>query len=198
MTEEAGKRAIEKALLYSKHEWYASEKNVMHGIDKNGRYVDTPDITWRGEEFDCGWWKLGQLNVGIPYGWGNASSLEEFDLGIAEGKYAGNVPEDTSRYGSHECVGVDCSGLVTVCWELPKKIRARDIPEIADLIDIKDIRQGDVFAISSHVMLFKEFINKDKCKVRIIDSTRSIGKVSQREFLLADLLCQGYRVYRKK
>ena len=28
MTEEAGKRAIEKALLYSKHEWYASEKNV--------------------------------------------------------------------------------------------------------------------------------------------------------------------------
>ena len=45
MTEEAGKRAIEKALLYSKHEWYASEKNVMHGIDKNGRYVDTPDIT---------------------------------------------------------------------------------------------------------------------------------------------------------
>jgi len=100
--------------------------------------------------------------------------------------------------GSHECVGVDCSGLVAVCWELPKKIRARDIPEIADLIDIKDIRQGDVFAISSHVMLFKEFINKDKCKVRIIDSTRSIGKVSQREFLLADLLCQGYRVYRKK
>ena len=63
MTEEAGKRAIEKALLYSKHEWYASEKNVMHGIDKNGRYVDTPDVTWRGEEFDCGWWKPGQLNV---------------------------------------------------------------------------------------------------------------------------------------
>ena len=95
-------------------------------------------------------------------------------------------------------MGVDCSGLVTVCWELPKKIRARDIPEIADLIDTKDLRPGDVFAITSHVMLFKEFIDEDKRKVRIIDSTRSTGKVSQREFLLADLLCQGYRVYRKK
>ena len=89
-----GIAVIEKAMQYAEHEWYASEKNVMHGIDSNGRYVDTPDITWKGEEFDCGWWKPGQLNIGIPYGWGNASSLEDFDLGIAVGKYAGNVPED--------------------------------------------------------------------------------------------------------
>ena len=25
-----GQKAIEKALLYAEHEWYASEKNVMH------------------------------------------------------------------------------------------------------------------------------------------------------------------------
>lgn len=193
-----GFAVIEKAMQYAEHEWYASEKNVMHGIDSNGRYVDTPDITWKGEEFDCGWWKPGQLNIGIPYGWGNASSLEDFDLGIAEGKYAGNVPEDTSRFGSHECVGVDCSGLVTVCWELPKKIRARDIPEIADLVDIKDIRQGDVFAITSHVMLFKEFTDEERSRVRIIDSTRSTGKVSQREFSISELFEQGYLVYRKR
>ncbi len=193
-----GIAVIEKAMQYAEHEWYASEKNVMHGIDNNGRYVDTPDITWKGEEFDCGWWKPGQLNIGIPYGWGNASSLKDFDLGIAEGKYAGNVPEDTSRYGSHESVGVDCSGLVTVCWELPKKIRARDIPEIADLVDIKDIRQGDVFAITSHVMLFKEFTDEERSRVRIIDSTRSTGKVSQREFSISELFEQGYLVYRKR
>lgn len=193
-----GIAVIEKAMQYAEHEWYASEKNVMHGIDSNGRYVDTPDITWKGEEFDCGWWKPGQLNIGIPYGWGNASSLEDFDLGIAEGKYAGNVPEDTSRFGSHECVGVDCSGLVTVCWELPKKIRARDIPEIADLVDIKDIRQGDVFAITSHVMLFKEFTDEERSRVKIIDSTRSTGKVSQREFSISELFEQGYLVYRKR
>ena len=198
MNNDFGQKVIEKALLYAEHEWYASEKNVMHGIDDNGRYVDTPDITWKGEELDCGWWKPGQINKGIPYGWGNASSLEEFDQGIAMGKFAGNVPEDISRYGSHSCVGVDCSGLLTVCWELPQKIRARDIPGIADVMDVKDIRQGDVFAIRSHVMLFKEFLDEEKNRVRIIDSTRSTGKVSQRDFWLEDLLNKGYLVYRKK
>jgi hypothetical protein len=47
-------------------------------------------------------------------------------------------------------------------------------------------------------MLFKEFIDDDKRKVRIIDSTRSTGKVSQREFLFEDLFSQGYCIYRKR
>lgn len=63
---------------------------------------------------------------------------------------------------------------------------------------MKDIKQGDVFAIRSHVMLFKEFLDEEKSKVRIEDSTRSSGKVSQRDFLIEDLLAQGYVVYRKK
>lgn len=62
-------------------------------------------------------------------GWINASTLEEFETGIQEGKYAGNVPEDKKRYGSYNTVGVDCSGLLTRCWDLPKKIATRDIPE---------------------------------------------------------------------
>ena len=47
MNNDFGQKVIEKALLYAEHEWYASEKNVMHGIDDNGRYVDIPDITWK-------------------------------------------------------------------------------------------------------------------------------------------------------
>ena len=53
-------------------------------------------------------------------------------------------------------------------------------------------------AIRSHVMIFKEFIDEEKSRVRIIDSTRSTGKVSQREFLVSDLLEQGYIAYRKR
>jgi hypothetical protein len=193
-----GKNVIEKALLYANHEWYATEKNVMHGMDAYGRYVDTPDITWHGEVLDCGWWKVNQMNVGVPYGWGNASTLEEFDRGLKEGKYAGNVPEDKSRYGSWYSIGVDCSGLLTVCWDLPKKIAAKDIPNIAEIIEIEDIKQGDVFAIRSHVMLFKEFIDEGKTIVKIIDSTRSTGKVMQRDISVEDLRNVGYKVYRKK
>ena len=44
-----GKAVVEKALLYAEHKWYPTDKNVMHGVDENGRYVDTPDITWKGE-----------------------------------------------------------------------------------------------------------------------------------------------------
>jgi hypothetical protein len=195
---EFGKAVVEKAMIYAEHEWYATDKNVFHGIDENGNCVDTPDVTWKGDVLDCGWWKTGEKNIGVAYGWGNASSIEEFDKGILEGKYAGNVPEDTSIRGSKSTVGVDCSGLLTVCWELPKKIAARQIPDIADVISIDEIRQGDVFAIRSHVMLFKEFIDEQRSRVRIIDSTRSTGKVSQREFSLSELLEQGYQAYRKR
>lgn len=194
-----GKQVIEKALQYANYEWYPTERNVLHGVDEDGRFVDTPDTTWHGEVLNCGWWKANQINVGIPYGWGNASTLAEFDQGIKEGKYAGNVPEDKSRYGSHRCVGVDCSGLLTVCWDLPKKIATRDIPNYATIIEnLDDIQQGDVFAkVGSHVMFFKEFADDAKKDVIIIDSTRSTGKVSQRRVQVAELFEQGYVIYRK-
>lgn len=196
---EWGKAVIEKALEYADFEWRATEKNVLHGIDDDGRFVDTPDITWKGQTLDCGWWKVDEINIGIPYSWGNASTLEEFAAGIVEGKYAGNVPEDKKRYGSHNTVGVDCSGLLTVCWELPKKIATKDIPEYATEIKIDEIRQGDVFAkIGSHVMFFKEFADSEKAEVIIIDATRSTGKVSQRKENVAELLSNGYKIYRKK
>jgi len=194
-----GRQVIEKALEYANFEWTPTEANVLHGVDEAGRFVDTPDVTWEGEELNCGWWQVGQVNVGIPYGWGNASTLEEFAAGIAEGKYAGNVPEDKSRYGSHYTVGVDCSGLLTRCWELPKKIATRDIPLYADVIELKEIRQGDIFAkVGSHVMFFKEFADEAKTEVVIIDSTRSTGKVSQRVVKVVELFENGYLVYWKK
>lgn len=194
-----GKRVIEKALEYANYRWTASEKNLMHGVDETGRFVDTPDVTWTGEILDCGWWKVGEENVGIPYGWGNASTIEEFEMGLREGKYAGNVPEDKSRYGSHYTVGVDCSGLLTVCWGLPKKIATRDIPQYATIVNsLDEIRQGDVFAkVGSHVMFFKEFVDDDKREVVILDSTRSTGKVSQRVENVAELFASGYQIYRK-
>ena len=194
-----GRQVIEKALAYANYKWTATEANVLHGTDSDGRFVDTPDITWQGEVLNCGWWKVNEVNTGIPYGWGNASTLEEFEHGIKNGKYAGNVPEDKKRYGSHQTVGVDCSGLLTVCWDLPKKIATRDIPEYAFAIEkLEGIEQGDVFAKpGSHVMFFKEFANAEETEVHIIDATRSTGKVSERTENVAELFKTGYKIYRK-
>lgn len=197
---EWGKAVIEKALEYANFEWRGTEKNVLHGVDDAGIIVDTPDITWKGQTLNCGWWKVDEINIGIPYSWGNASTVDEFAEGITEGKFAGNVPEDKKRYGSHYTVGVDCSGLLTVCWGLPKKIATKDIPEYATVIEkIDEIQQGDIFAkIGSHVMFFKEFADFEKAEVIIIDATRSTGKVSQRKENVAELLSKGYEIYRKK
>ncbi len=194
-----GQKVIEKALEYANYKWQATEKNVLHGFDINGREVDTPDVTWKGKILDCGWWKPNEINIGMPYGWGRASTIEEFEKGIKEGMYAGNVPEDKSRNGSYETVGVDCSGLLTICWDLPKKIATRDIPNYASVVEnLEDIQQGDVLAkIGSHVMFFKEFVDSEMKEVIIIDSTRSTGKTSQRKQNVEELFNEGYKIYRK-
>ncbi len=194
-----GQQVIATALQYANHEWTATKRNVLHGNDPNGVPVDTPDVTWKGEELNCGWWKVGEVNKGVAYGWGNASTIEEFDAGLAEGKLAGNVPEDKSRMGSKYSVGVDCSGLLTRCWNLPKKIATRDIPKYADKITLEEIKQGDVFAkVGSHVMFFIEFLDEEKKLVKIVDSTRSTGKVSVREMEVEELFATGYKIYRKR
>ena len=89
--------------------------------------------------------------------------------------------------------------MLTVCWELPKKIATRDIPAYASVVDrLDDIQQGDVFAkAGSHVMFFKEFADASKREVVIIDATRSTGKVSQRTENVAELFAKGYAIYRK-
>ena len=194
-----GKQVVKTALQYANYEWTATDQNVLHGFDPDGVPVDTPDVTWKGEVLHCGWWKVGVVNKGVAYGWGNASTIEEFEVGLAEGKLAGNVPEDKSRRGSRHTVGVDCSGLLTRCWDLPKKIATRDIPKVADKIPLEEIRQGDVFAkVGSHVMFFIEFLDEEKKIVKIVDSTRSTGKVSLREMAVEELFAEGYEVYRKK
>lgn len=195
-----GKSVIEKALEYANHEWIAEEKNILHGNDPDGRAVDTPDTTWTGKSLACGWWKTNEVNVGIPYGWGNASTIEEFDAGIKNGKFAGNVPEDKKRPVSKYTAGVDCSGLLTVCWELPKKIATRDIPQYADVVEcLSSIRQGDIFAkVGSHVMFFIEFTDQTMTGAIIVDATRSTGKVSVRKVDVHTLFNTGYQIYRKR
>lgn len=175
-----GEAVVRIASEYADHMWVATAQNILHGMDSDGRPVNTPDLTWQGERFDCGWWQVGQVNTGMPYAWGRASILAEFDAAIKAGKYAGNVPEDKKSPVSYQAVGVDCAGLLTICWELPKKIATRDIPLYADALErLVDIQQGDVFVkVGSHVMFFVEFKDADMTEALIIDATRSTGKVA--------------------
>ena len=110
------------------------------------------------------------------------------------------MPEAKRMPVSHHVVGVDCSGLLTVCWGLPKKIATRDIPLYANVVDsIDEICQGDILAkVGSHAMFFIEFADDNQREAWIVDATRSTGKVSKRLVSIPRLFENGYRIFRKK
>lgn len=192
-------KAVSCALDYAKHLWKPTNSNLFHGYDANGNLVNTPDLNYISTKYKCGWWIIEQTNQGIPYNWGGLSTIEEFDTGIKIGKFAGNVPEFRDNGNSKHCVGVDCSGLVTISWNLRERVTTKSITNIASLLDSMDLLlPGDVILLlGSHVMIFINFVYEDKTCAQIIDASRSTGRVLLRTVDLTDLIKIGYRGYRK-
>ncbi len=185
------------ALGYANHIWKPTIKNLFHGYDTDGILINTPDSNYISTKYNCGWWIIEQFNKGIPYNWGGCTPIEKFDTGITEGKFAGNVPNSRDNCPSEYCVGVDCSGLVTICWGLTKRVSTRSITNIASPLDLTDLLlPGDVILLSgSHVMLFINFLDNEKTCARIVDSSRSTGRVLLRTENLSDLIKRGYIGY---
>lgn len=181
-------QAIDMALRYAAHVWTARAEHSCHTQD-----INTPDAAHGG------WWEIGE-NIGMPYCWGGNSTMEEFDAALSHGKFAGNVPLSKPAPVSRDCVGVDCSGLMCICWGLPRRISTREIPSVADqLASTDELLPGDILAKpGSHVMFFMVFADPARNIVRIVDATRSTGKVSVRELSLPELLASGYLPFRKR
>ena len=177
--------AIRTADRYASHEWKAGEQNIFRGRDGDGIPVRTPN------------WTVGRINRGVAYQWGGVASIEEFDAGLAAGKFAGDVDfskPDESRFA----VGVDCSGLVLRCWNLPVKHSTRSLPGICvRLRNAAELRPGDILDyFDAHVALFKEFVDPDHSKIRCYEAKGSGVIVSERD--LAAMLREGYKPYRYK
>ena len=114
---------IANAYDYYNHTWTAHSNNITTGTyvsyycsDASNKYVRTPD--WVND--------LSNPNKSsIPYKWGGFSSLQQYDSGITNGKYAGDIqtrhPNNTSVHyscGTSAAVGLDCSGFTSRCFEL--------------------------------------------------------------------------------
>jgi hypothetical protein len=187
------------ALDYANHTWKPSIRNVFHGYDANGILINTPDSDYTSDKYSCGWWIIDKPNQGIPYNWGGLSTIEEFDAGIESGKFAGNVPDSRDNGDSNYCVGVDCSGLVTICWKITERVTTRSIIKVASPLNAMELLlPGDIILLpGSHVMIFINFADEKKTCAQIVDASRSTGRVLFRTVNLSDLTKVGYRGYGK-
>lgn len=187
------------ALAYANHIWTPTYQNSYHGYDIDGISVNTPDFDYVNSKYNCGWWLIDQVNIGIPYNWGGCSTIDEFNTGIELGKMAGNVPDTRDNGVSRYCVGVDCSGLVTLCWGITKRLFTKSIPEIASpLVSLDLLLPGDVILLpGSHVMIFIDFADDKKTCAQIVDASRNTGRVPFRTKILSDLINIGYIGFRK-
>ena len=162
---------LETAAAYANHQWHGSAANIYHGLDKTNVWVDTPDEEFWGTG---GWYTDGRTNIGVPYCWGGASTLAEFDRGLAQGRPAGYQYKGPRKdHGDSALpVGVDCSGFVSCCWRLYARRSTYDIGGICEqLPGYDDLRPGDaVNKPYAHVILFVGWVDGTHQRMRVFES----------------------------
>jgi hypothetical protein len=171
---------------YAEHRWQASADNVFHGPDQSGIYVDTPDSSFRKDGF-----VIGRPNIGIPYKWGGFSTIADFDRGLLNGKFAGHLRKGRSP-GSAQAVGVDCSGLVSRCWDLPRKHSTRSLGNLCyQLKSYDDLLPGDILnRFDKHVMIFESFVEPTRIRLSAYEAV--YPRVKRNIHSVADLKAQSY------
>jgi cell wall-associated NlpC family hydrolase len=196
--EVAARRAEFMAIAerYRTLEWRASESNRLHGKDADGVSVDTPDDSFRDDG-----WVPGEVNVGMPYRWGGFDTPESFLAGIAEGRFGGQIPANNgqgSPPASSRAVGVDCSGFVSRCWDLPNKRSTRSFaPLVYELDSFDDLLPGDLINNhDGHAVLFEKFADDDHSRVIVIEAT--FPKVKRTTYVLNRLRSANMRPMRYK
>jgi hypothetical protein len=187
-------QALEIAASFAEHRWQPTQKNVLHGPDRDGIAVRTPDRTTGNADL----WQAGEPSTGVPYKWGGFDSLDSFDRGIRAGKAAGDLynAEKRRKGGaavSSAAVGVDCSGFISRCWRLSEKQSTSSLAALCKkLRSPAELQPGDVLNQSGgHVVLF----------VRWADATRTtffcyeaepFSRVRLSERNAPEMLASGY------
>jgi hypothetical protein len=189
---------------YATHRWFPTTANVRHGVDRSGIRVDTPDRSYQKPGAVAGWWTPQAWNVSIPYQWGGFATLAEFDRAVASGHAAGDVYTSEKRRlldaaVSAEATGIDCSGLISRCWNLPRSYSTRELPNLCEpLPSWDDLRPGDILnTYNAHVFLFAGWSDAARSKLVAYESGRPPHwKCVRTTLARATLQQQGFQPWR--
>jgi hypothetical protein len=198
------KEAIGTAQRYLRHVWKPTAANAFHGIDPNGVRVDTPDAAFQPTDTRPGWWQPGKRNVGLPYMWGGFDTPESFDSALRAGKYAGDIYTEEKRRlldaaVSKHAAGIDCSGMISRCWKLPRSYSTRELTALCDPVtDLAQLKPGDIFNLhNAHVLLFAGWEDKQHERLSAYEAgSPPTWKVLLNTMPLRFLLDQGYTAWR--
>ena len=194
--------AIGIAYTYSQVAWMPEQRHVLHGKDRDGITVHTPDATLSDHGFPNGWWEPGREARGMAYQWGGFDTPKQFVAALARGEAAGDISTaEKRRLGdaatSKQACGIDCSGFVSRCWRLAKPCSTKELPSICDRLDLwSDLKPGDILLNHQHVLLFAKW-SKPGDSVYIYEAGPfPVWRVNAAEIPKDYLLKRGYAPWR--
>lgn len=197
--------SIAIAQRLSTHPWRPFAGNILHGKDRAGVLVNTPDIGHEPQLDRRGWWIPGEVNTGVPYKWGGFDDPASFDAAIANGLAAGDVSSPAKRRAdnaavSKQAAGVDCSGFVSRCLKLPTVHDTTQLPAVCTkLPSAMDLRPGDVLNIPRrHVLLCAGWSNPERTWIYYYETGGgpAYWKPGLKQAPLDALLALGYQPLR--
>jgi type IX secretion system substrate protein len=132
-------------------------------------------------------------NARVPYKWGGFNTLTQFDVGLVQGKYAGDI--NTNGVSSY-AVGVDCSGFVSRCWQMSYHASTSYMPNITNLYsNWSNLKPGDAIHKVGHVRLY--ISTQPNGRIKVVESTtgHSIYGVGYYNYAPSDLSEYAPRYY---
>ncbi len=157
--------SLELAEDYLNFEWTVYEANVMNNYTSSG----DPHQGYT-QSHPCDWVdSIGVTITGMPYHYGGKDAIEQWNDDYENGgkgpgahsiHYAPNPPSSLSW-----AAGIDCSGFVGRCWELPETVMPNCgcgyLTTISSEITDQQVQPGDAFISSAHARLCYARIEDD-------------------------------------